>query len=88
MQTLAGDSVRRLNIHGAGCTFSSAIAANLGWGHHLAEAVVLAKACVTEAIKNAYAIRARRMPLNHFYRMREAHRPSDHWLAAVDPVVS
>ncbi len=88
VQTLAGDPLKRVNIHGAGCTFSSALAANLGQGHQLAEAVVLAKAYVTEAIKNAYTIGAGRMPLNHFYRMREAHRPPDHLAAAVDPGVS
>ena len=51
LQTFSGDRVKPENIHGAGCTFSSAIAAHLGHGRQLAEAIVLAKAYVTEAIR-------------------------------------
>jgi len=87
-QTLAGDPVKRLNFHGAGCTFSSALAASLGEGHQLAEAVVLAKAYVTATIKNAYAIGPGRVPLNHFYRMREAHPPAHDSAVAVDTLCS
>jgi len=83
-QTFAGDRVKPENIYGAGCTFSSALAADLGQGRQLAEAVVLAKAYVTGAIKKAYAVGTGRTPLNHFYRVREGHRPADH--SALEPV--
>jgi hydroxymethylpyrimidine/phosphomethylpyrimidine kinase len=88
LQALAGDPVKRLNIHGAGCTFSSALAANLGQGHQMAEAVVLAKAYVTATIKNAYAVGPGRVPLNHFYHMREAHPAAHHSAVAVDTLRS
>jgi hydroxymethylpyrimidine/phosphomethylpyrimidine kinase len=82
LQTFAGDRVKPENIHGAGCTFSSAIAAHLGHGRQLAEAIVLAKAYVTEAIKKAYPVGSGRVPLNHFYRTQEASRIAAHPTAA------
>jgi hydroxymethylpyrimidine/phosphomethylpyrimidine kinase len=78
LQTLAGDRVKPDNTHGTGCTFSSAIAANLATGRHLHDAVVLAKAYVTEAIRKAYAVGSGRLPLNHLYRMQENLRAIDH----------
>lgn len=86
LQTFAGDRVKPENIHGAGCTFSSAIAAQLGLGRHLADAVVLAKAYVTAAIKKAYPVGSGRVPLNHFYRMQEALRIAAHAPAVPEPV--
>jgi hydroxymethylpyrimidine/phosphomethylpyrimidine kinase len=71
LQVLAGDRVKPENIYGAACTFSSALAGNLAQGRRLGEAIVLAKAYVTEAIKKAYAVGPGRVPLNHFYRMQE-----------------
>lgn len=73
-QTFAGDRIKQETTHGTGCTFSSAIAANLALGRPLADAVVLAKAYVTEAIRKAYAIGPGRVPLNHLYRMQQAPR--------------
>jgi hydroxymethylpyrimidine/phosphomethylpyrimidine kinase len=86
LQTFAGDRVKPENIHGAGCTFSSAIAAHLGHGRQLAEAIVLAKAYVTEAIKKAYPVGSGRVPLNHFYRTQEASRIAAHAPAVPGPV--
>jgi hydroxymethylpyrimidine/phosphomethylpyrimidine kinase len=86
LQTFAGDRVKPENIHGAGCTFSSAIAAHLGQGRQLAEAIVLAKAYVTEAIKKAYPVGSGRVPLNHFYRTQEASRIAAHAPAMPGPV--
>src|SRR5207245_11538281 len=37
--TLGGDHVRTEHTHGSGCTFASAIAAQLAWGGGLREAV-------------------------------------------------
>jgi hydroxymethylpyrimidine/phosphomethylpyrimidine kinase len=64
-------------IYGAACAFSSALAANLAQGRQVSEAAVLAKAYVTEAIKNARGVFLGRTPLNHLYRMQEAHRSVD-----------
>ena len=86
LQTFAGDRVKPENIHGAGCTFSSAIAAHLGHGRQLAEAIVLAKAYVTEAIKKAYPVGSGRVPLNHFYRTQEASRIATYAPAVPGPV--
>ncbi|HXM91434.1 MAG TPA: bifunctional hydroxymethylpyrimidine kinase/phosphomethylpyrimidine kinase [Candidatus Dormibacteraeota bacterium] len=67
---LGGDRVKADNNHGTGCTFASAIAAQLASGRGLAEAAMLAKAYVTKAIEKGYAIGKGRIPLDHFYRLR------------------
>lgn len=67
---LGGDKVKVDNNHGTGCTFASAIAAQLASGRGLTEAVMLAKAYVTKAIEKGYAIGKGRIPLDHFYRHR------------------
>jgi len=67
---LGGDRVKADNNHGTGCTFASAIAAQLATGRGLAEAAMLAKAYVTKAIEKGYAIGKGRIPLDHFYRLR------------------
>ena len=51
MESFAGDRIKPDNTHGTGCTFSSAVAANLAMGRHLRDAVVMAKAYVVEAIE-------------------------------------
>jgi hydroxymethylpyrimidine/phosphomethylpyrimidine kinase len=73
------------NTHGTGCTFSSAIAANLALGRHLRDAVVLAKAYVTEAIRKAYPIGPGRLPLNHLHRMQQNPRVADYSPAIAEP---
>jgi hydroxymethylpyrimidine/phosphomethylpyrimidine kinase len=77
-ETFVGDRIKPDNTHGTGCTFASAIAANLALGRPLHDAVVLSKAYVTEAIRKAYAIGPGRMPLNHLYRMQQNPRVTDH----------
>lgn len=77
LQVFTGDRLKAENLHGAGCTFSSAVAANLALGRQLEDAVVLAKAYVTEAIRKAYAIGPGRVPLNHLYRLQQNPRPAD-----------
>jgi len=77
LQTFTGDRLKVENLHGAGCTFSSAIAANLALGRQLEDAVVLAKAYVTEAIRKAYSIGPGRVPLNHLHRLQQSPRPAD-----------
>jgi hydroxymethylpyrimidine/phosphomethylpyrimidine kinase len=77
LQTLSGDRIKTEILHGAGCTFSSAVAANLALGRQLEDSVVLAKAYVTEAIRKAYSIGPGLVPLNHLYRLQQSPRPAD-----------
>ena len=86
VETFVGDRVKPDNTHGTGCTYASAIAANLALGRSLRESVMLAKAYVTEAIRKAYPVGPGRMPLNHFYRMQQSARVSEHAPALPEPV--
>jgi hydroxymethylpyrimidine/phosphomethylpyrimidine kinase len=70
---LGGDHLKSENTHGSGCTFASAIAAELACGRPLREAVMLAKAYVTKAIENGFGIGKGPGPLDHFYRTH--HEP-------------
>ncbi|TAN21385.1 MAG: bifunctional hydroxymethylpyrimidine kinase/phosphomethylpyrimidine kinase [Acidobacteria bacterium] len=70
--TLTADRVRTPNTHGTGCTFSAALAANLANGKQVQDAVVMAKAYLTAALKQSYAIGPGPGPLNHLYRLQEA----------------
>jgi hydroxymethylpyrimidine/phosphomethylpyrimidine kinase len=82
MEAFAGDRIKPDNTHGTGCTFSSAVAANLALGRQLRDAVVLAKAYVVEAIRQAFPVGPGRIPLNHLYRMTQPARVTDHSPAA------
>lgn len=55
------------HTHGTGCTLSSAIAANLGRGLTVQEAVRRAKAYITMAITHSFAIGKGVGPTHHFY---------------------
>lgn len=55
------------NTHGTGCTFSSAIAANLALGMSVVEATKYAKQYVTTAIEHALSIGKGNGPTHHFY---------------------
>lgn len=55
------------NTHGTGCTYSSAITANLALGMSMAESVEHAKQYVTTAIRHALALGKGHGPTNHFY---------------------
>jgi hydroxymethylpyrimidine/phosphomethylpyrimidine kinase len=70
MHPLGGDKVKLDNTHGTGCTFASAITAQLAAGRSLLEATTLAKAYVMKAIEKAYPVGKGRLPLDHFYRMK------------------
>jgi hydroxymethylpyrimidine/phosphomethylpyrimidine kinase len=72
---LGGDHVRTEHTHGSGCTFASAIAAQLALGRGLREAVMLAKAYVVKAIENGFAIGKGPGPLDHFYRAHQEPPP-------------
>lgn len=55
------------NTHGTGCTFSSAIAANLALGHPFFDAVARAKTYIAGAIRNAFDIGRGHGPTHHFF---------------------
>jgi hydroxymethylpyrimidine/phosphomethylpyrimidine kinase len=79
--TFERERVKSDNTHGSGCTFSSALTANLAAGRHLEDAVVLAKAYVAKAIEKSYPVGKGKGPLNHFYRQQDAqvvHSRSTH----------
>ena len=67
---LAGERVNEEHLHGTGCTFAAALTAHLAAARSLVEAATLAKAYVTKAIENAYAVGKGRLPLDHFYRQK------------------
>lgn len=56
------------NTHGTGCTFSSAIAAQLANRLELSEAVSKAKKYVTASIKHSLSIGHGNGPLDHFHK--------------------
>jgi hydroxymethylpyrimidine/phosphomethylpyrimidine kinase len=62
-----GEFIDTPHTHGTGCTFASAIAAQLAKGAALTEAVRIAKNYLTEAIRHHLAIGHGRGPTNHFY---------------------
>jgi hydroxymethylpyrimidine/phosphomethylpyrimidine kinase len=64
---LTGRRFDTKNTHGTGCTFSSAIAANLAMQKEFFKAVTLAKSYITGAIEHSLAIGKGHGPTNHFY---------------------
>ena len=73
--TLGGEHVKTENTHGSGCTFASAIAAQLACGRPLRDSVLLAKAYVTKAIEKGFSIGKGPGPLDHFYRIHQEPPP-------------
>jgi hydroxymethylpyrimidine/phosphomethylpyrimidine kinase len=65
--TLQSHRVDTKNTHGTGCTFSSAIAANIALGKPFFEAVALAKTYITGAIEHALSIGKGHGPTHHFF---------------------
>ena len=55
------------NTHGTGCTFSSAIAANLALGQEFFNAVTFAKTYISGAIEHALDIGQGFGPTHHFF---------------------
>lgn len=58
------------STHGTGCAFATALACRLALGSALREAVVQAKAYVTEAIRQAYPVGHGTGPVNHLYQLK------------------
>ncbi len=63
---LQSPRISTTSTHGTGCTFASAITANLALGHSLREAAQRAKDYVLEAIRHAPQIGRGHGPLAHF----------------------
>lgn len=64
LYTFEAEFIRTTATHGTGCTLAAAITANLALGKELAEAVEIAKAFVTEAIRTAQDIGHGHSPIN------------------------
>ena len=62
--------IHTTSTHGTGCTFASAIAAYLGLGTTVPEAVEEAREYLEGALINAYPIGHGHGPVNHFWRHR------------------
>jgi hydroxymethylpyrimidine/phosphomethylpyrimidine kinase len=65
----SGEKIETTATHGTGCTFSSALLAQLVGGSPPTEAVTRAKQYVRAAMENAYPVGKGRGPLNHLYRL-------------------
>jgi hydroxymethylpyrimidine kinase/phosphomethylpyrimidine kinase len=65
-QYFAGERIETRSLHGTGCTFASAIAAELAKGAEVTEAVRNAKAYITTAIRLAEPIGQGFGPTHHF----------------------
>ncbi len=59
------DFIETENLHGTGCSYSSAIAANLARGKTLEEAIAISKEFIYQAIKNAPNIGHGKGPIAH-----------------------
>lgn len=71
VQLFPGRKIETRNTHGTGCTLSAAIAARLGLGSPLAEAVSLAKRYVEQGIRSAPGLGHGAGPLNHIFQFQE-----------------
>jgi hydroxymethylpyrimidine/phosphomethylpyrimidine kinase len=64
-----GERIDTPHTHGTGCTLSAAIAAGLARGLELVEAVVQARAYLTEAIHRAFLVGKGIGPVNHLWML-------------------
>lgn len=69
MIALKSERIPTKNTHGTGCTLSSAIAANLGRGQTVEQAVRNAKSYITTAIQHSLDIGKGVGPTHHFYEL-------------------
>lgn len=74
-QRLASPRIASRNVHGTGCTLSSAIAAHLALGHPLSDAVVLGRHFILEAIAKGanFTTGHGHGPLNHGHAPVASH---------------
>jgi len=69
VHTVSAPRIDTPHTHGTGCTYASAIAAQLAHGHSLRLAVERAKRYVTGAIRHALPLGEGRGPTNHFFHL-------------------
>ena len=69
MEIVSASRIETRNTHGTGCTYASAIAAQLAQGRGLADAIERAKQYVTAAIRHALPFGSGHGPTNHFYHL-------------------
>lgn len=62
-----GDFIDTTTTHGTGCTFASAITAQLALGKPIADAIEAAKTYTTSAIRHGLSIGHGHGPTNHFF---------------------
>lgn len=70
MRLYEGEFIESTSTHGTGCTFSAALATQLAHGHSLEDAVGIAKAYLTEAIRHAPGLGGGAGPTDHFFYLR------------------
>lgn len=78
VRTFAGEFIATRNTHGTGCTYSAAIATQLAHGRALMDAIAVAKAYLTEAIRAGLPLGAGAGPTDHFFFLRDG-ASSDAW---------
>ena len=85
VRIFSGEHVDARHTHGTGCTYSAAIATQLAHGRSLEDAIVRAKAYVTEAIRAGLPVGQGIGPTDHFFYLR---RPGEceRWLERLAPV--
>ncbi len=76
IEHLSTERVDTENTHGTGCTFSSAIAAQLALGLDPAMAIRRAKAFLTAALCASYRIGSGHSPVNHLFAFDAAMVPA------------
>ncbi len=64
-EILEADRIETTYTHGAGCTYSAAIAAELAKGFTVQESMATAKRFITEAIRHSFALNQYVGPLRH-----------------------
>lgn len=64
------ERIETKNTHGTGCTYSAAIATQLGHGNDLGTAIQSAKDYITNAIRYSLDIGSGHGPTNHFYFLK------------------
>ena len=78
-QLFEGEFVESRSTHGTGCTFSAALASQLAHGRSLEDAIVIAKAYLTEAIRSAPGLGGGAGPTDHFFYLRRPYAAA--WMA-------
>jgi hydroxymethylpyrimidine/phosphomethylpyrimidine kinase len=68
MHEFTGPRIHTTSTHGTGCTFASAIAANLALGSEMREAVGAARQYLEGALLHAYPVGQGHGPVNHFWQ--------------------